>query len=260
MTHETPAPTPAPAPAPERALAFGRAARAYAAYRPQYPAAVFEALEELAGLRLAGARVADVGTGTGLAARALHERGARVIGVEPGAGMAAQFRRDLPGVPLVRGDGNRLPLADGSMDLVGYAQSWHWTDPARAVPSALRALRPGGALALWWNDPDPSVPWVAEQQERVAERFGDGCYISDRTLPPGLAWRTRQLRWSRRIPVDAHLAKLATHSAFILLDAAGRDAFLAAEREHLLRRFPDGALDEPYTGFVAVTLRPGTPA
>ncbi|MEV7544893.1 class I SAM-dependent methyltransferase [Streptomyces sp. NPDC089915] len=248
MTDETPA--------QERALAFGRAARAYAAYRPDYPAAVFDALEELAGLRLAGARAADVGTGTGLAARALRERGARVVGVEPGAGMAGQFRRELPDVPLVRGDGNRLPLADGSLDLVGYAQSWHWTDPARAVPSALRALRPGGALALWWNDPDASVPWVAEQEQRIIARFGDGCYISDRTLPPGLPWCTRELRWSRRIPVDAHLAKLATHSAFIVHDGDGAAEFLAAEREHLLRRFPDGALDEPYVSFVAVTVRP----
>ncbi|GAA0316222.1 class I SAM-dependent methyltransferase [Streptomyces polychromogenes] len=250
MTHETPA--------HERALAFSRAAHAYAAHRPEYPAAAFDVLEELAGLRLAGARVADVGTGTGLAARALRERGARVIGVEPGAGMAARFRRDLPDVPLVRGDGNRLPLADGSLDLVGYAQSWHWTDPARAVPSALRVLRPGGALALLWNDPDPSVEWVAEQQERIVGRFGDGCYISDRTLPPGLPWRTRELRWSRRISVGFHLAKLATHSAFIVHDGDGAAEFLAAERTHLLRRFPDGTLDEPYVSLVAVAVSPGT--
>ncbi|MEV7420263.1 class I SAM-dependent methyltransferase [Streptomyces sp. NPDC089919] len=241
-------------PAHERALAFDRAARAYAAYRPEYPAAVFETVEEFGGLKLAGARVADVGTGTGLAARALRAHGALVTGVEPGAGMAAQFRRELPQVPVVRGDGNRLPLADDSLDLVTYAQSWHWTDPARAVPSALRVLRPGGVLALWWNDPDPDVPWVAAQQARIVARFGEGYYISDRTLPPGLAWRTRELRWSRRVSIDFHLAKLATHSAFILLGEAGGAQFLATERAHLLRDFPDGELDEPYVTTVSVGL------
>ncbi|MFD5421078.1 class I SAM-dependent methyltransferase [Streptomyces sp. NPDC127069] len=243
-------------PAGGRALAFGRAARAYAAYRPGYPAAVLDAVEELGGLRLAGALVADVGAGTGLAARALHGRGARVIGVEPGDGMAAQFRRELPDVPLVRGDGNRLPLADGSLDLVTYAQSWHWTDPARAVPSALRVLRPGGALALLWNDPDPSVAWVAEQQARIVARLGEGTYVSDRTLPSGLSWRSRELRWSRPVTVGFHLAKLATHSAFIVLDEASRAQFLETERKHLLHHFPDGTLDEPYTAFVAVAVRP----
>ncbi|MEU4951633.1 class I SAM-dependent methyltransferase [Streptomyces lavendulae] len=243
-------------PSHERALAFDRAADAYAAYRPQYPAAVFETVEEFSGRRLAGARVADVGTGTGIAARQLRERGALVVGVEPGAGMAAQFRRELPGIPLVRGDGNRLPLADGSLDLVSYAQSWHWTDPARAVPSALRVLRPGGALALWWNDPDLSVPWVTEQAARIEQRLGPGFYVSNVETPAGLCWKTRTLRWSHRVSVDVHLAKLATHSAFIVLGERGASAFLVAERKHLARHFPDGELDEPYVTSVAVALRP----
>ncbi|MCH0541762.1 class I SAM-dependent methyltransferase [Streptomyces sp. MUM 203J] len=247
-------------PARERALAFGRAARAYAVHRPPYPAAVFETVEEFSGQRLAGARVADVGTGSGIAARALRERGARVVGVEPGAGMAAQFRRELPGVPLVRGDGNRLPLAEGSLDFVTYAQSWHWTDAARALPSAMRALRAGGALALWWNDPDPSVPWVAGQQARIEDRFGPGRYISDVKTPPGLRWRRRTLRWSRRVSVDFHLAKLATHSAFIVLGEPEAGAFLAAERGHLTRHFPGGELDEPYVTSVAVAVRGVTEA
>ncbi|MFD5325197.1 class I SAM-dependent methyltransferase [Streptomyces sp. NPDC127092] len=243
-------------PPPTRALAFGRAARAYDAYRPRYPDTAFETMEEFSGRPLAGARVADVGTGTGIAARALHERGARVVGVEPGAAMAAQFRSGLPGIPLVRGDGNRLPLADGSLDLVTYAQSWHWTDPSLAVPSALRALRPGGALALMWNDPDPSVPWVADQRSRIEKWFGPGCFISDVHTPAELNWRKRTLRWSRRVTVDFHLAKLATHSAVIVLDESEATAFLAAEREQLTRHFPDGRLDEPYATTVAVALRP----
>ncbi|HEY9369688.1 class I SAM-dependent methyltransferase [Streptomyces sp.] len=241
-------------PSPVRALAFDRAARAYAVHRPRYPAAVFETVEEFSGQRLAGARVADVGTGTGIAARGLRERGARVVGVEPGAGMSAQFRSELPGIPLVRGDGNRLPLADGSFDLVTYAQSWHWTDPARAVPSALRVLRPGGALALWWNDPDLSVPWAADQRDRIEGRLGPGCYVSNVDTPAGLSWRTRTLRWSRRVSVDFHLAKLATHSAFIVLGEPETSAFFAAERKHLARHFPDGELDEPYVTSVAVAV------
>ncbi|MFD7082502.1 class I SAM-dependent methyltransferase [Streptomyces sp. NPDC059918] len=230
----------------ERARSFGSAAGRYADYRPSYPDGLFDVLEEVSGVALAGARVADVGAGTGIATRLLCDRGAAVVGVEPGAGMAAEFRRRHPRVPLVRGDGDRLPFASGSLDLLTYAQSWHWTDPARSGPEALRVLRPGGALAVWSNDPDAGVEWIAGQQARIEEEFGPGWYVNEHPRSQGgLEFTTRSLRWSRRIAVDAHLAKLATHSLF-LVGLPGTDEFLARERERLLRLFPGGTVAEHY--------------
>ncbi|MDQ1009170.1 2-polyprenyl-3-methyl-5-hydroxy-6-metoxy-1,4-benzoquinol methylase [Streptomyces sp. V4I23] len=82
-----------------RALSFDTAADQYDAARPGYPPALFDAVEELSGRPLTGARTVDVGAGTGIATRLLRERGARVTAVEPGAAMADRFRRSLPGVP-----------------------------------------------------------------------------------------------------------------------------------------------------------------
>lgn len=169
-----------------RARSFDAAAALYGAHRPGYPPALFDAVEALAGRPLAGARVADVGAGTGIATALLRERGAEVLAVEPGDGMAAEFARTHPGIPIVRGDGDRLPLATGAFDLLTYAQAWHWTDPARSVPEARRVLRPGGALAIWWNDADSGVPWIAEQDERLRVFF-EAKGVSNRTLPQGSA-------------------------------------------------------------------------
>lgn len=247
-----------------RARSFDSAAALYAAYRPGYPEALYDALEELAGRPLAGARVADVGAGTGIGTAPMHARGAAVVAVEPGDGMAAEFRLRNPGVPIVRGDGDRLPLAGSRFDFVTYAQSWHWTDPDRAVPEAHRVLRPGGALAIWWNDLDGSAGWVAEQGERIRAFFaaggpggavgragpvgGNRTEAGFRTLPRGLdsGFATRSVSWSRRIPLDAHLANLSSHSAFLLLGEAGTREFLGAERARLEPLFPDGVVEEPY--------------
>lgn len=240
-----------------RARSFSSAAARYAASRPSYPPELFDALAELAGFPLAGSRVADVGAGTGIATSLLAARGARVVGVEPGEGMAAEFRRRNPGTPLVRADGNRLPLSCGCLDLLTYAQSWHWTDPDRAVPEALRVLRPGGALAIWHNDPDVTVGWIAEQQARIEARFGPGWYINERARPQdGLRFTGRHLPWSRRVPVDTHLAKLSTHSLF-LVGEPGTDAFLANERALLMDRFPDGWVEEHYVVELNVAVRGG---
>ncbi|MCX4639550.1 class I SAM-dependent methyltransferase [Streptomyces sp. RPA4-5] len=258
-----------PAPPPQRATlarSFDAVAAQYAAARPGYPPALFDAIEELAGQPLAGARVLDVGAGTGIATRLLAERGARVTAVEPGAAMAAELHAAHPAVPLVRALGDALPFRDDAgFDLVGYAQAWHWTDPARSVPEALRVLRPGGALALWWNIPDPDVAWAAEQEARIARRLPGyhGHSVAPETpdlirgLGLGLHPVARVLHWTRRVPVDTHLAMLGSRSYFSAIGPAAAPV-LAAEREALRDVFPDGIVEEAYALDLTVTLRPST--
>ena len=214
---------------------------------------------------LAGVRVADVGAGTGIASALLQERGADVIGVEPGGAMAAEFRRVLPGVPIVRGDGNALPLAGSSVDLITYAQSWQWTDTRRSVPEALRVLCPGGALAIWWNTTPVDVPWIRAQQARIADHCGVPLRSAARPDDDeavrlagltGLRVARRHIRWRRTVPLDTHLANISSRSAFLVLGQDANRAFLDAERGRLREAFPGERVDEVYVVDLLVAAHP----
>ncbi|GAA0345769.1 class I SAM-dependent methyltransferase [Streptomyces turgidiscabies] len=254
MTASTQPPSKPPTPSrPSRATSFNAAAAQYAQNRPSYPPALLDAVEHLAAHPLTGSRVADIGAGTGISTALLHARGAHVIAVEPGDGMAAQFRRTLPDVPIVRGNGNALPLADASVDFLTYAQSWHWTDPDLAVPEALRVLRPGGALALWWNTYAMDIPWIAAQANRIEYFFGvdmvvekNGASRRAADASGRLDFARRELRWSRHVPIDTHLANIGSHSVFLIHDKEAVAAFLAEERNLLLKLFPAETVEETY--------------
>jgi SAM-dependent methyltransferase len=138
------------------ARGFAGVADDYERGRPGYPADAIVAI----GLP-EGARVADVGAGTGKLTRALLAAGLDVVAVEPLDALRARLAAQLPAVTALAGTAEALPLADGAVDAVACGDSFHWFDGARAAPVLARVIRPGGVLALLWHAPadDAGVPW-----------------------------------------------------------------------------------------------------
>jgi len=125
----------------------------YVAARPGYPAQVV-ALLQSQGLPRA-ATVADVGSGTGKLSELLLAAGHTVIGVEPNDSMRAAAQAQLGGQARFRqqaGSAESTGLPAASVDAVVAAQAFHWFDAAAARAEFLRILRPGGLVALIWND------------------------------------------------------------------------------------------------------------
>ncbi|MER5640820.1 class I SAM-dependent methyltransferase [Kitasatospora sp. NPDC002227] len=237
----------------QHAESFGAVAAEYDAARPSYPDALFEEIERLTGRPLKDADVLDVGAGTGIATRLLTARGARVIAVEPSQGMADQLRAVTPGFPVVKAGGDELPFHDGSADLVTYAQAFHWTDPAKSVPEAVRVLRPGGSLALWWNLKDrEAAPWLQEQEDRFAATlpsyhyYGTMNAVTEPLDAYELTTATAVLHWERTVTVDSAITDLRSKSYFAVVEPEARERLLEHERAVLLGLFPDGRIVEPY--------------
>jgi ubiquinone/menaquinone biosynthesis C-methylase UbiE len=154
------------------ATGFQRAAGDYERGRPGYPAEVVERMRREIGIE-AGQTVVDLAAGTGKLTRRLVELlPAVVIAVEPVAGMRAELERVLPGVTVLDGTAEQIPLADGAAHAVFVAQAFHWFRVPEAAAEIARVLDADGALAIVRNQEVESVtaPAVTAALALVRER------------------------------------------------------------------------------------------
>jgi SAM-dependent methyltransferase len=108
----------------------------------------------------AGGIVLDIGCGSGLVADQLDDLRLQYVGIDFGGHhieSAAKRRADLTDRPLrtsfVRGDGEHLPFADATVDVVVFTEVIeHLVRPELAVWEIARVLRPGGHLVMTTNN------------------------------------------------------------------------------------------------------------
>jgi SAM-dependent methyltransferase len=137
-----------------RAESFGSVAERYDRFRPTYPDAL---IDDLAALR--PAEVLDIGCGTGKVAVALAARGLPVLGVEPDERMAGVARGH--GIPVQVAAFETWDDAGRQFDLITCGGAWHWIDPDRGLAKAAKVLRPGGAIARFWENQVLDEPVIA---------------------------------------------------------------------------------------------------
>lgn len=135
-----------------------------------------------AGVELGGARVLDIGCGTGLLAHRLIELGAgEVTGVDLMDHRVATARARYPFPPLRFEQANaaELPFADASFDLVTHFTCLSSVlDPglrSRIAAEMWRVARPGGAVLSHDLRPSPvPVRWAGRAATWIARRRAGG--------------------------------------------------------------------------------------
>ncbi len=170
---------------------FSRTASDYARHRAGFPAELVDRLAA-SGVVRAGARVVDLGTGTGSLARLFAERRCEVTGVDIAGGLLEQARRldREAGVQIayVQAPAEATGLPSGRFDVVSAGQCWHWFDRPAAAQEAIRLLKRDGTILIAHFDWLPISGNVVEATEEILLRytpdwpFADGAGLYPRWL------------------------------------------------------------------------------
>jgi SAM-dependent methyltransferase len=225
----------------DRARSFESVAAEYERHRPGYPEEALRWATEQLGLD-PGARVLDIGAGTGKLTRRLVSLGYDVVAVEPGAPMLDELRAAVPEAEAREASAESIPVRDETVDAAFAGQAYHWFDRERALPELQRVIKTGGGLVLlwnWWNERDPL-------QRELGELIGYAGHEPYRNEElPGEPWfrevgRTVVETLEESSP-DALVGYLSTASAFLTAEPDEREESLRAVHELASRygeRFP----------------------
>jgi ubiquinone/menaquinone biosynthesis C-methylase UbiE len=136
------------------------------------------------GIARPGARVVDLGTGTGSLARLFALHGCEVTGVDIAGPLLEQARR-LDRKAAVECDYVEAPaeatgLPGGMFDVVSAGQCWHWFDRPTAAREVARLLVSGGAAVIAHFDWLPIPGNVVSATEQIILRYTPTWPFADR--------------------------------------------------------------------------------
>lgn len=139
-------------------------ADSYDVFAPESSMRLIQTCMRLAGLK-PGARVADLGCGSGVFTDLLHQLGCEAVGLDISPKLIELGKAKYPNVEFLEGDVEHLPFPDDSLDgilLSGLVH--HLPNPALCAAEAFRVLKPGGGFVAF--DPNRRNPFMYLYRDR----------------------------------------------------------------------------------------------
>ena len=225
---------------------YERIAGDYRKARPHYPEPL---VALIAGwLSAEPLEVLDVGAGTGIGKR--------------------QEAEAAPGIRWRDGRAEALPSRDASIDLVFSAQALHWFDRPVFWRECGRVLKPGGAVAILYNNRDWRRDAFAAGYEVLLERHSPGYRRDYREFDiagelAALRWTARTHEeseaWTRPMRRDAFVAMSRSSSRAQAARNAAGTAVFERDVEALMDRHAkaDGSVEVLYRCVLTLAAKAG---
>jgi ubiquinone/menaquinone biosynthesis C-methylase UbiE len=141
----------------------------YDVFTPQANARLIANFIRLSGLPR-GARVADLGCGSGVFTELLRREDYSSVGLDISPKLVALGRSKYPGLELLQGDAENLPFESESLDgvlLSGLVH--HFPDPRRLAAEVRRVLKRGGRFVAF--DPNRLNPFMWLYRDRASPYY-----------------------------------------------------------------------------------------
>lgn len=175
---------------------FDRAASRFDAADFVHRVTFHELLQRLAPVKINPQRIVDLGCATGSGSKPLIQRfrGSRVISLDASFAMlqcAARKKSLFSRRPAIQADASRIPLKDGSVDLVFANMLLPWIDDLpRCLAEVARITRKDGMFAFATLGPDSLLElrqaWQSVDEDWHVNAFPDMHDIGDALVRAGL--------------------------------------------------------------------------
>ncbi|MBN2544429.1 MAG: class I SAM-dependent methyltransferase [Spirochaetes bacterium] len=153
---------------------WGNTSDDYGKYRPGYPQFVYDFLFNI-GIGKNKQKIIDLGTGTGVLARAFAKNGAVVTGVDVSVDQIRKAvelsKKEKLDIKYIASKIEDCEFNEGSFDMASSGQSWIYFDPVQTITKLMKWLIPKGKLLLMHLSWLPYEDEIAAMTEKLILQF-----------------------------------------------------------------------------------------